>query len=60
MSAAFWLVIACGVLAILYGIVAYRQVVAAPAGNETMQKIAGAIAEGAAAYLNRQYRPIAI
>ena len=60
MSAAFWLVIACGVLAILYGIVAYRQVVAAPAGNETMQKIAGAIAEGAAAYLNRQYRTIAI
>ena len=60
MSAAFWLVIACGVLAILYGIAAYRQVVAAPAGNETMQKIAGAIAEGAAAYLNRQYRTIAI
>ncbi len=60
MSAAFWLVIACGVLAILYGIVAYRQVVAAPAGNETMQKIAAAIAEGAAAYLNRQYRTIAI
>ncbi|MBC8793553.1 MAG: sodium-translocating pyrophosphatase [Tagaea sp. CACIAM 22H2] len=60
MSAAFWLVIACGVLAILYGIVAYRQVVAAPAGNETMQKIASAIAEGAAAYLNRQYRTIAI
>jgi K(+)-stimulated pyrophosphate-energized sodium pump len=60
MSAAFWLVIACGVLAILYGIVAYRQVVAAPAGNETMQKIAAAVAEGAAAYLNRQYRTIAI
>jgi len=60
MSAAFWLVIACGVLAILYGIAAYRQVVAAPAGNETMQKIAAAIAEGAAAYLNRQYRAIAI
>jgi K(+)-stimulated pyrophosphate-energized sodium pump len=60
MSAAFWLVIACGVLAILYGIVAYRQVVAAPAGNETMKNIAAAIAEGAAAYLNRQYRTIAI
>ncbi|MFM7346369.1 MAG: sodium-translocating pyrophosphatase [Tagaea sp.] len=60
MSAAFWLVIACGVLAVLYGIAAYRQVVAAPAGNETMQKIAAAVAEGAAAYLNRQYRTIAI
>jgi K(+)-stimulated pyrophosphate-energized sodium pump len=60
MSAAFWLVIACGVLAVLYGIAAYRQVAAAPAGNETMQKIAAAVAEGAAAYLNRQYRTIAI
>ncbi len=60
MSGAFWLIIACGVLAILYGIVAYRQVVAVSAGNETMQKIAAAIAEGAGAYLNRQYRTIAI
>jgi len=60
MSGAFWLIIACGVLAILYGIVAYRQVVAAPQGNETMRNIAAAIAEGAAAYLNRQYRTIAI
>jgi K(+)-stimulated pyrophosphate-energized sodium pump len=60
MSGAFWLVIACGVLAILYGVVAYRQVVAVSAGNETMQKIAAAIAEGAGAYLNRQYRTIAI
>ncbi len=60
MSGAFWLIIACGALAIVYGIVAYRQVVAAPAGNETMRGIAAAIAEGAAAYLNRQYRTIAI
>jgi K(+)-stimulated pyrophosphate-energized sodium pump len=60
MSGAFWLIIACGTLAILYGIVAYRQVVAAPQGNETMRSIAAAIAEGAAAYLNRQYRTIAI
>ena len=60
MSGAFWLIIACGLLAIVYGIVAYRQVVAAPAGNETMRGIAAAIAEGAAAYLNRQYRTIAI
>jgi K(+)-stimulated pyrophosphate-energized sodium pump len=60
MSGAFWLIIACGILAILYGLVAYRQVVAVSAGNETMQKIAAAIAEGAGAYLNRQYRTIAI
>ncbi|MBL8805942.1 MAG: sodium-translocating pyrophosphatase [Rhodospirillales bacterium] len=60
MSGAYWLIIACGVLAILYGIVTYRQVVGVSAGNETMQKIAAAIAEGAGAYLNRQYRTIAI
>jgi K(+)-stimulated pyrophosphate-energized sodium pump len=60
MSAEFWLVIACGILAVLYGIVAYKQVVAAPTGNEKMQEIAAAIAEGAGAYLDRQYRTIAI
>ncbi|MFM1983032.1 MAG: hypothetical protein RJB22_1751 [Pseudomonadota bacterium] len=54
------LAIAFGLLAIVYGFVTSRQVLGAPAGNEKMQEIAGAIQEGAQAYLGRQYRTIAM
>src|SRR5690242_7747258 len=60
MNIAYWLVIGAGVLAIIYGVVTSQQVLAANAGNERMQQIAGAIQEGARAYLNRQYTTIAI
>src|SRR4028119_2418801 len=52
--------IACGVIAVLYGIFTSRQVLAMSPGNERMVQIAEAIQEGAKAYLGRQYTTIAI
>ena len=60
MSQAFWIVIACGVLALVYGWFAYSQVMSAGTGNDRMRAIAAAVQEGAQAYLDRQYKTIAI
>jgi K(+)-stimulated pyrophosphate-energized sodium pump len=54
------LVIACGFAGLAYGVVTRKLVLAMPAGTETMQQIASAIQEGAAAYLKRQYMTIAM
>ena len=54
------LVIASGLVAILYGYIAGRQILSASPGNSKMQEIATAIQEGAHAYLNRQYKTIAV
>jgi K(+)-stimulated pyrophosphate-energized sodium pump len=60
MSSTLWLIIGCGILSIVYAVWAIQSVMAADAGNARMQEIAGAIREGATAYLTRQYTTIAI
>ncbi|MBY0612634.1 MAG: sodium-translocating pyrophosphatase [Beijerinckiaceae bacterium] len=57
---ALGIIILLGALSIVYGVWAIRSVMAADAGNQRMQEIAAAIAEGAQAYLKRQYITIGI
>lgn len=52
--------IACGILAVVYGVITRKSILSASAGNEKMQEIAAAIEEGARAYLSRQYRAISV
>jgi K(+)-stimulated pyrophosphate-energized sodium pump len=57
---ALWLIVLCGVLAIVYAIWAIRSVLSADAGSPRMQEISAAVREGAQAYLKRQYTTIGI
>ena len=55
-----WLIVGCGVLAIVYGIWAIQSVLSADSGSKRMQEISEAVREGAQAYLKRQYATIGI
>jgi K(+)-stimulated pyrophosphate-energized sodium pump len=54
-----WLIVLCGVLAIVYAIWATYSVLQSDAGSAKMQEISAAVREGAQAYLRRQYTTIA-
>ena len=52
------LAVVCALLAVAYGVLTTRSLLALSPGNETMQRLSAAIQEGAQAYLRRQYTVI--
>jgi K(+)-stimulated pyrophosphate-energized sodium pump len=58
MNTALWLIVLAGALSIVYAVITYSGLMKADAGSARMQEISGAVREGAAAYLKRQYTTI--
>ncbi len=58
MSIVYVFIFLCGVAGLAYGAVTAKWVLACSTGTDRMRQISGAVQEGAAAYLNRQYTTI--
>lgn len=60
MTLLLWVIVVCGALSIVYGVVTTQGLLKADAGSARMQEISAAVREGASAYLKRQYTTIGI
>ena len=54
MSSGLLMALLCAFVGIAYGVITIYSILAKPEGDEEMQRISGAVKEGAIAYLARQ------